>query len=162
MRKKYRDKFTNPEIVKRIEQIENSPQMQSKLLLVKNGMKNNIINPFVLVIGAMFGFIALSAMRAMLDIYSLLVMAAIVYFWEKYSEQRRKQRRNDLAKSYIDNFLLPVLNEILPDTTIDYFKKIDLKVMKRLVPDSQYYFGNCHIVFGDDYKTEFSNMQAYT
>ncbi|MDU5201150.1 hypothetical protein [Finegoldia magna] len=143
MRKKYRDKFTNPEIVKRIEQIENSPQMQSKLLLVKNGMKNNIINPFVLVIGAMFGFIALSAMRAMLDIYSLLVMAAIVYFWNKYS----KQRRNELANSYIDNFLLPVLNEILPDTTIDYSKKIDVKVMKRLVPDSQYYFGNCHIVW---------------
>ena len=106
-------------------------------------MKNNIINPFVLVIGAMFGFIALSAMRAMLDIYSLLVMAAIVYFWNKYS----KQRRNELANSYIDNFLLPVLNEILPDTTIDYSKKIDVKVMKRLVPDSQYYFGNCHIVW---------------
>lgn len=85
-------------------------------------------------------------------------MAAIVYFWSKYS----KQRRNELAKSYIDNFLLPVLKEILPDTTIDYSKKIDLKVMKRLVPDSQYYFGNCHIVFGDDYKTEFSNMQAFT
>lgn len=155
VRKKYRDKFTNPEIVKRIEQIENSPQMQSKLHSVKNGMKNNIINPFVLVIGAIFGFIAL---RAMLDIYSILVMAAIVYFWSKYS----KQRRNELAKSYIDNFLLPVLNEILPNTTIDYSKKIDLKVMKRLVPDSQYYFGNCHIVFGDDYKTEFSNMQAFT
>lgn len=155
MRKKYRDKFTNPEIVKRIEQIENSPQMQSKLHSVKNGMKNNIINPFVIVIGAIFVFIAL---RAMLDIYSLLVMAAIVYFWNKYS----KQRRNELAKSYIDNFLLAVLKEILPDTTIDYFKKIDLKVMKRLVPDSQYYFGNCHIVFGDDYKTEFSNMEAFT
>lgn len=155
MRKKYRDKFTNPEIVKRIEQIENSPQMQVKLHSVKNGMKNNIINPFVIVIGAIFLFLVL---RAMLDIYSLLVMAAIVYFWNKYS----KQRRNELAKSYIDNFLLPVLNEILPDTTIDYSKKIDVKVMKRLVPDSQYYFGNCHIVFGDDYKTEFSNMQAYT
>ena len=155
MRKKYRDKFTNPEIVKRIEQIENSPQMQSKLHSVKNGMKNNIINPFVIVIGAIFGFIAL---RAMLDIYSFLVIAALVYFWKKYS----KQRRNELAKSYIDNFLLPVLKEILPDTTIDYFKKINLKVMKRLVPDSQYYFGNCHIVFGDDYKTEFSNMEAFT
>ena len=155
MRKKYRDKFTNPEIVKRIEQIENSPQIQSKLHSVKNGMKNNIINPFVIVIGAIFGFIAL---RAMLDIYSFLVIAALVYFWKKYS----KQRRNELANSYIDNFLLPVLNEILPDTTIDYFKKIDLKVMKRLVPDSQYYFGNCHIVFGDDYKTEFSNMEAFT
>lgn len=155
MRKKYRDKFTNPEIVKRIEQIENSPQMQSKLLLVKNGMKKNVINPFVIVIGAIFVFIAL---RAMLDIYSFLVIAALVYFWKKYS----KQRRNDLAKSYIDNFLLPVLKEILPDTTIDYFKKIDLKVMKRLVPNSQYYFGNCHIVFGDDYKTEFSNMEAFT
>lgn len=154
MRKKYRDKFTNPEIVKRIEQIENSPQMQSKLHSVKNGMKDNIINPF-LVIGAMVGFIAL---RAMLGIYSILVMAALVYFWNKYS----KQRRNELAKSYIDNFLLPVLNEILPNTTIDYSKKIDLKVMKRLVPDSQYYFGNCHIVFGDDYKTEFSNMKAFT
>lgn len=155
MRKKYRDKFTNPEIVKRIEQIENSPQMQSKLHSVKNGMKKNVINPFVLVIGAIFVFIAL---RAMLDIYSLLVMAAIVYFWKKYS----KQRRNELANSYIDNFLLPVLNEILPNTTIDYSKKIDLKVMKRLVPDSEYYFGNCHIVFGDDYKTEFSNMEAFT
>ncbi|MDU7165053.1 DUF3137 domain-containing protein [Finegoldia magna] len=154
MRKKYRDKFTNPEIVKRIEQIENSPQMQSKLHSVKNGMKDNIINPF-LVIGAMVGFIAL---RAMLGIYSILVMAALVYFWNKYS----KQRRTELATSYTDNFLLPVLNEILPDTTIDYSKKIDLKAMKRLVPDSQYYFGNCHIVFGDDYKTEFSNMQAYT
>ena len=155
VRKKYRDKFTNPEIVKRIKQIENSPQMQSKLHSVKNGMKNNIINPFVIVIGAIFLFLVL---RAMLDIYSLLVMAAIVYFWNKYS----KQRRNELARSYIDNFLLPVLNEILPDTTIDYSKKIDVKVMKRLVPDSQYYFGNCHILFGDDYKTEFSNMQAYT
>lgn len=155
MRKKYRDKFTNPEIVKRIEQIENSPQMQSKLHSVKNGMKNNIINPFVIVIGAIFLFLVL---RAMIDIYSILVMAAIVYFWNKYS----KQRRNELAKSYIDNFLLPVLNEILPDTTIDYSKKIDVKVMKRLVPDSQYYFGNCHIVFGDDYKTEFSNMEAFT
>lgn len=155
MRKKYRDKFTNPEIVKRIEQIENSPQMQSKLHSVKTGMKKNVINPFVLVIGAIFVFIAL---RAMLDVYSFLVMAAIVYFWEKYS----KQRKNELAKSYIDNFLLPVLNEILPDTTIDYSKKIDVKVMKRLVPDSEYYFGNCHIIFGDDYKTEFSNMQAFT
>lgn len=155
VRKKYRDKFTNPEIVKRSEQIENSPQMQSKLLLVKNGMKKNVINPFVIVIGAIFVFIALGAM---LDVYSFLVMAAIVYFWKKYS----KQRKNELAKSYIDNFLLPVLNEILPDTTIDYSKKIDVKVMKRLVPDSQYYFGNCHIVFGDDYKTEFSNMQAFT
>ncbi|WP_035109002.1 DUF3137 domain-containing protein [Finegoldia magna] len=154
MRKKYRDKFTNPEIVKRIEQIENSPQMQSKLHSVKNGMKDNIINPF-LVIGAMVGFIAL---RAMLGIYSILVMAALVYFWNKYS----KQRRTELATSYTDNFLLPVLNEILPDTTIDYSKKVDVKVMQRLVPDSQYYFGNCHIVFGDDYKTEFSNMQAYT
>ena len=155
MRKKYRDKFTNPEIVKRIKQIENSPQMQSKLHSVKNGMKNNIINPFVIVIGAIFLFLVL---RVMIDIYSILVMAAIVYFWNKYS----KQRRNELAKSYIDNFLLPVLNEILPDTTIDYSKKIDVKVMKRLVPDSQYYFGNCHIVFGDDYKTEFSNMEAFT
>lgn len=155
MRKKYRDKFTNPEIVKRIEQIENSPQMQSKLHSVKTGMKKNVINPFVLVIGAIFVIIAL---RAMLEIYSILVMAAIVYFWNKYS----KQRRNELANSYIDNFLLPVLNEILPDTTIDYSKKIDVKVMKRLVPDSQYYFGNCHIVFGDDYKTEFSNMEAFT
>ncbi|EFH93673.1 hypothetical protein HMPREF0391_10041 [Finegoldia magna ATCC 53516] len=154
VRKKYRDKFTNPEIVKRIEQIENSPQMQSKLHSVKNGMKDNIINPF-LVIGAMVGFIAL---RAMLGIYSILVMAALVYFWNKYS----KQRRTELATSYTDNFLLPVLNEILPDTTIDYSKKVDVKVMQRLVPDSQYYFGNCHIVFGDDYKTEFSNMQAYT
>ena len=85
-------------------------------------------------------------------------MAAIVYFWNKYS----KQRRTELATSYTDNFLLPVLNEILPDTTIDYSKKVDVKVMQRLVPDSQYYFGNCHIVFGDDYKTEFSNMQAFT
>ena len=154
MRKKYRDKFTNPEIVKRIEQIENSPQMQARLRSVKNGMKDNIINPF-LVIGAMVGFIAL---RAMLGICSILVMAAIVYFWNKYS----KQRRTELATSYTDNFLLPVLKEILPDTTIDYSKEVDLKVMKRLVPDSEYYFGNCHIVFGDDYKTEFSNMQAYT
>ena len=154
MRKKYRDKFTNPEIVKRIEQIENSPQMQSKLHSVKNGMKDNIINPF-LVIGAMVGFIAL---RAMLGIYSILVMAALVYFWNKYS----KQRRTELATSYTDNFLLPVLNEILPDTTIDYSKKVDVKVMQRLVPNSEYYFGNCHIVFGDDYKTEFSNMEAFT
>ncbi|MDU7501683.1 MAG: DUF3137 domain-containing protein [Finegoldia magna] len=154
VRKKYRDKFTNPEIVKRIEQIENSPQMQARLRSVKNGMKDNIINPF-LVIGAMVGFIAL---RAMLGICSILVMAAIVYFWNKYS----KQRRTELATSYTDNFLLPVLNEILPDTTIDYSKKVDVKVMQRLVPNSEYYFGNCHIVFGDDYKTEFSNMQAYT
>ena len=154
MRKKYRDKFTNPEIVKRIEQIENSPQMQARLRSVKNGMKDNIINPF-LVIGAMVGFIAL---RAMLGIYSILVMAALVYFWNKYSSKRR----NELATSYTDNFLLPVLNEILPDTTIDYSKKVDVKVMQRLVPNSEYYFGNCHIVFGDDYKTEFSNMQAYT
>ena len=155
MRKKYRDKFTNPEIVKRIEQIENSPQMQSKLHSVKNGMKDNIINPFAIVIGAIVGFIAL---RAMLGIYSILVMAAIVYFWNKYS----KQRRTELATSYTDNFLLPVLKEILPDTTIDYSKKVNVKVMQRLVPDSEYYFGNCHIIFGDDYKTEFSNMQAYT
>ena len=154
MRKKYREKFTNPEIVKRIEQIENSPQMQSKLHSVKNGMKDNIINPFI-AICAIVGFIAL---RAMLGIYSILVMAALVYFWNKYSSKRR----NELATSYTDNFLLPVLNEILPDTTIDYSKEVDVKAMKRLVPDSQYYFGNCHIVFGDDYKTEFSNMQAYT
>ncbi len=155
MRKKYRDKFTNPEIVKRIEQIENSPQMQSKLHSVKNGMKDNIINPFAIVIGAIVGFIAL---RAMLGIYSILVMAAIVYFWNKYS----KQRRTELATSYTDNFLLPVLKEILPDTAIDYSKKVDVKVMQRLVPNSEFYFGNCHIIFGDDYKTEFSNMQAYT
>ena len=106
MRKRYRDKFTNPEIVKRIKQIENSPQMQSKLHLVKNGMKKNVINPFVIVIGAIFVFIAL---RAMLDIYSFLVMAAIVYFWNKYS----KQRRNELANSYIDNFLLPHQSEFV-------------------------------------------------
>lgn len=155
MRKKYRDKFTNPEIVKRIEQIENSPQMQAKLHSVKNGMKNNMINPFVIVIGAIFLFLVL---RATLGVFSFVAMGAIYYYFNK----NYKQKKILLADSYTSNFLLPVLKEILPDTAIDYSKKVDVKVMQRLVPNSEYYLGNCHIIFGDDFKTEFSNMEAYT
>lgn len=57
--------------------------------------------------------------------------------------------------------MLPILENILPNTKINYFEGIKYEIIKNIFSDFEKYYSNCHIIFGDDYKTEFSNLQIF-
>lgn len=154
MGQKYRNRFTDPEIIKKIEKLEKSPQAQAKLQAVKNGMREKIKAPFY--IGCL-GIIIIGIIAIRINEFVFILIYFAWKFWSKYF----KKNKEDIANAYIDNFLLPILKEILADTTINYFELMDLVILEKLVSDSDVYHSNCHIIFGDFYKTEFCNMESY-
>lgn len=154
MGEKYRNRFTDPEIIKKIEELEKSPQAQAKLREVKNGMREKIKAPFY--IGCL-GLIIIGIIAIKIETFVFVLIFIAWKFWSKYL----KENKEDIANAYIDNFLLPILKEIIPDTTINYFEFMDLEILANLVSDSDAYNSHCHILFGDDYKTEFCNMESY-
>lgn len=66
----------------------------------------------------------------------------------------------DVSSLYADNVLTPILNAILPGTVLENSEGIDNSIFNNLLPISSRYYSNKHIIFGDESKTEFSNMQA--
>lgn len=152
--RKYRNDFDSKDTIKKIKEIENSPQMQRQLNLVKNGMKEKVLNPLTIGCG---GILILFLLIVIAKDYFIVAVLILWYFGSKYL----KKNKMDIGNSYANNFILPVLKAILPDTEINYFGGIDTKVHKRLLYDSEKYYSNCHITFGDDIKTEFCNMQSF-
>ena len=66
----------------------------------------------------------------------------------------------DVDALYADNVLTPILNVILPGTVLNNSEGIDSSIFDNLLPISSRYYSSKHIIFGDEFKTEFSNMQA--
>ena len=66
----------------------------------------------------------------------------------------------DVNTLYANNVLTPILNAILPGTVLENSEGIDDSIFNNLLPISSIYYSNKHIIFGDEFKTEFSNMQA--
>lgn len=154
MRKKYRERFLDPEVSKKIEVLENAPDTKSRLERVRTSLKSKVTEPFC--IGAIGVFISIVAYLFFKE-YAIIPIFFIWQFCSKYI----KKSRTDFADLYVGHFLKPVLTEILPDTEVDYFGRIDLKILSNLVRDSEKYYSNCHIIFGDDYRTEFCNLESY-
>ncbi len=154
MRKKYRERFLDPEVSKKIEVLENAPDTKRRLERVRTSLKSKVTEPFC--IGAIGVFISIVAFLFFNE-YAIIPIFFIWQFCSKYI----KKSRTDIADLYVRHFLKPVLTEILPDTEVDYFGRIDLKILSNLVRDSEKYYSNCHIIFGDDYRTEFCNLESY-
>ncbi len=146
--------FSDPAIIDNIKKIENSPETKKKLAYIKAELKENIANPLYI------GFVAIVAAAVVyyfLGRYAIFILFFIWSFYFKYSEKKKKS----VSDSYVNNFLKPVLEEILPDTKLDYFGQMDLDTLINLVYDSKTYYSDVHITFGDEYKTEFCNFHAY-
>ena len=143
----------DPEVSKKIEVLENAPDTKSRLERVRTSLKSKVTEPFC--IGAIGVFISIVAFLFFKE-YAIIPIFFIWQFCSKYI----KKSRTDIADLYVRHFLKPVLTEILPDTEVDYFGRIDLKILSNLVRDSEKYYSNCHIIFGDDYRTEFCNLES--
>lgn len=154
MRKKYRERFLDPEVSRKIEVLENAPETKSRLERVRTSLKSEVPKPFY--IGAIGVFVSIVAF----SYFKEFAIIPIFFIWQFCSKYIKKSR-TDIADLYVGHFLKPVLTEILPDTEVDYFGGIDLKILGNLVRDSEKYYSNCHIIFGDDYRTEFCNLESY-
>ena len=158
MRENYREKFVDPDIVKKIEELENSPQMQERLYSIKNEMKGKIFNPIETISSlGLVGIILVLLLSIFLRYYILIVL---VLGWGYISKFLNK-RKVDVANLYANNFLLPVLENILPNTKVSYFQGINHNIIKNFFSNTDHYKSSCHIIFGDEYKTEFSNLEIY-
>lgn len=159
MKNRERERFTDPSIKYKIKAMENNKEVQDRLASVREEMKSrtlSILNYKKLLIIGMVIF-TLSIAGFIDDAFSsLIIIGGAVYLYKSFKE---KQKLNDNA--YADNFLLPVLREILPETEITYGKGLKIKVLSNFLPDEEYFSGNCHIKFGDEFGTEFSNFAAY-
>lgn len=158
MMKTYRNNFTSFETSIKINSLENSAQMQKRLDLIKSGMKDHVFksspkNLLILVLIVLVGFpllILLPPVGIPLSVFALLT------FIKKLNKKKKM-----LTKAYIENFLQPVLDQILEDTKINYYKLIDdMDFLAIMFNHAQIYKGECNIVFGDEYKTEFSNLNV--
>lgn len=172
--KKYENIFTNPQVTEKISQIENSLQMQEKLAAIKADMKSKTSNPFLVGIFFVFSIIVLleythpflsniyenlSSLQS--SPYYLYLILIPVFFIGRPIYEKFTANKADVKNSYINNFLTPVLEEIFPGTTLNYSEGLSLEVCDSLLPNSNHYQGNCHIVFADELRTEFSNMYAF-
>ncbi|KXI16666.1 hypothetical protein HMPREF3230_00981 [Gardnerella vaginalis] len=163
MNVKHSSVFTNPEVLNKLAQIEQSTQMQGKLNELKEGVKSNSFEPARLIpfIPLIIVLIVVYKYFPNIDYsrykYYLLIMVAFVFclvgkFFEK--------KKVDVDSLYSNNVLTPILNAILPGTVLNNSEGIDDDIFANLLPISSIYYSSRHIIFGDEFKTEFSNMQA--
>ena len=163
MNVKYGSVFTNPEVLNRLARIEQSPQIQGKLNELKEGVKNNSFDfarlipliPVVMVFGALYNYFP-NIDYSRYKYYLLIVGVFVVCFAGKFFVNNKV----DVDALYSDNVLTPILNAILPGTVLNNSEGIDSSIFNNLLPISSRYYSNSHIIFGDEFKTEFSNMQA--
>lgn len=163
MNVKYGSVFTNPEVLNRLARIEQSPQIQGKLNELKEGVKNNSFDfarlipliPVVMVFGALYNYFP-NIDYSRYKYYLLIVGVFVVCFAGKFFVNNKV----DVDALYSDNVLTPIFNAILPGTVLKNSEGIDSSIFNNLLPISSRYYSNTHIIFGDEFKTEFSNMQA--
>lgn len=159
MRNQGRARFTDPSIKDKIEAMEKNKEVQDRLATVKREMKSRTFSLLnykrVFIVGMLIFFFLITDSE-----YKVLINLVIIFgAWFVSSLFRKNQELNENA--YVDNFLLPVLGEIFPDTEINYSKGLKIKVLKNFLPNEEGFYGNCHIRFGDEFRTEFSNFLAY-
>lgn len=159
MRNQGRARFTDPSIKDKIEAMEKTKEVQDRLATVKREMKSRTFSLLnykrVFIVGMLIFFFLITDSE-----YKVLINLVIIFgAWFVSSLFRKNQELNENA--YVDNFLLPVLGEIFPDTEINYSKGLKIKVLKNFLPNEEGFYGNCHIRFGDEFRTEFSNFLAY-
>ncbi|RFD79968.1 hypothetical protein AXE77_00045 [Gardnerella vaginalis] len=163
MNVKYGSVFTNPEVLNKLAQIEQSPQIQGKLNELKEGIKNNSFDfarlipliPVVMVFGALYNYFP-NIDYSRYKYYLLIVVVFVVCFAGKFFVNNKV----DVGTLYSDNVLTPIFNVILPGTVIKNSEGIDSSIFDNLLPISSIYYSSRHIIFRDEFKTEFSNMQA--
>lgn len=163
MNVKHSNVFTNPEVLEKLNKLEKSPQMQGKLNELKEGVKNNAFDPMrlvplipvVLIIGAVGNYLP-SFDYSTYKYPLLIVVAFVICFAGKFFANNKV----DVSALYADNVLTPILNVILPGTVLNNSEGIDSSIFDNLLPISSRYYSSKHIIFGDEFKTEFSNMQA--
>lgn len=159
-------RFTDPAVLKRLAAIEASPEHQQQLAQVKEQMQQNRINrliaPFVLGLTLYIAF-GIFRFTSSTVINGVLLVAFLVVGWFGYRYYRQKVREfaHNNEQAYLEHVLLPVLCEVVPDTTVDYHSGIQFSLLKPTIPQSEKYQTGCHISFGDTYKTEFCNVYAY-
>ena len=154
-----RARFTDPSIKDKIKTMENSKEVQDRLASVKEEMKSrtfSILNyRWVFMIGIFIFFFLITDFEYKVIFNLVIIFGA--WFLSSFFRKNREQNEN----AYVDNFLLPVLKEIFPETEIDYSKGLKIKVLENFLPNQEGFYGNCHIRFGDEFRTEFSNFLAY-
>ncbi|MDK8692149.1 hypothetical protein CJ213_02090 [Gardnerella swidsinskii] len=163
MNVKYGSVFTNPEVLNRLAQIEQSPQIQGKLSALKEDVKNNSFDPIrliplipvVMVLGTLYNYFP-NIDYSRYKYYLLIVGVFVVCFAGKFFVNNKV----DVDALYADNVLTPILNVILPGTVLNNSEGIDSSIFDNLLPISSKYYSSKHIIFGDEFRTEFSNMQA--
>lgn len=149
--------FMDKEVLTRIEEIENSPEQQATLQRIKTEMVSGTERQNKAILLAIPLFIGLSIV---VRDSVILLLAGFVFFYYWNKQNAIVKRKN--TASYVDNFLLPVLREVLPNVEIDYWGGIDPRVFEDVTPKTETHSASCHIQFNDDYRTEFCNLWSYS
>lgn len=149
--------FMDKEVLTRIEEIENSPEQQATLQRIKTEMVSGTERQNKAILLAIPLFIGLSIV---VRDSVILLLAGFVFFYYWNKQNAIVKRKN--TASYVDNFLLPVLREVLPNVEIDYWGGIDSRVFEDVTPKTETHSASCHIQFNDDYRTEFCNLWSYS
>lgn len=148
--------FMDRGVLARIEQIENSPEKRATLQAIKASMVARVDAQKKLILVGVVGVIVLSGV---LRRGGMLVIALALGAYYLHSQSVALKRKN--TASYVDNFLLPVMREVLPDVEIDYEGGIDSRVLNDVTPKTKKRSAFCHISFNDVYRTEFCNLWSY-
>lgn len=154
MEKGYKNKFTDPQTLKKIAEIEGTGDFQEGLNTIKKELEkrsSGLSQRWIIMAG-----LALIMLRTGSYIFLIILIGYYVY-----SKNTAEESRVDINGPYADKVLLPILQAIFPGTSLGYLEGIDGDLFQKLLPKSEEYDSNCHIIFADQFKTEFCNMQAY-
>ncbi len=153
-RGKNREAFSDPNVLVRLREVELKPENQEKLSKIKSEMSDNVSRRrWTIAIGVIATIVSLSTLKTI----GFFFVGVIWYVVRKMN--RSKNNMNDV--SYVDHFLLPVLNEVIPDAQIEYYGGIEEDVLCEVTPESSTYDTDCHIIFNDEYHCEFCNLYSH-
>ena len=91
MRKKYRERFLDPEVSKKIEVLENAPDTKSRLERVRTSLKSKVTEPFY--IGAIGVFISIVAFLFFNEYAIIPIFFHMAVLLEVYKEKQNRYRR---------------------------------------------------------------------
>lgn len=155
MNEYYMNKFTDPDTIKRIEEKENSPEFKEKLLAIKTKMKGKKtqVFDFSFLIALVIGILLMHTRY-----YSLFIICFVLYL--KFFKSDNKVD-NDISDDYANAFMAPILEEVFPETTVNYNESLEVEDFDKIFIDSHRYESSCHTSFADPYKTQLYNLKAF-
>lgn len=146
-------KFTDGSIVQRLREIESLPENVKNIEKVKSSILGSGFQYSVVwIVMAIVCFLAYVFLQKSIFLVIMLVLLVTPELFLGSTDSS--------TFSYVRDFAVPTLREVLPDTTVKYYSGIETPYLRAATPVTHMPVPFFHISFGDEVNTDFCNLRS--